>query len=56
MTREDAIALARVYARTSAERHSYLPTTKEEAETWMPHEWVVEAIQDVNGAIAHGLL
>lgn len=44
MTRDQAIDIARVKARTCYERHGYLPVTVAEAETWQPHEWVIESI------------
>ena len=46
MTRAEAIAIARTFARMSQEPHSYLPKTRDDAEQWMPHEWVIEALQD----------
>jgi hypothetical protein len=55
MTREQAIQIARRAAfqatHLKAEgRHDYLPTTQEKAETWQPHEWVVQAILLARGA------
>lgn len=46
MTRAEAITIARTFARMSQEPHSYLPKTRDDAERWMPHEWVIEALQD----------
>lgn len=44
MTREQATNMARRAARARREDHSYLPQTMRDAETWTPHEWVVDAI------------
>ena len=41
MTRDQAIEIARREALRSREGHSYLPVN---ADTWMPHEWVIDAI------------
>lgn len=48
MTRDEAIEIARQRAFAAGERgdHEYLPRTAEQTKTWMPHEWVVEAIMD----------
>lgn len=37
--------IARDEALLSQERHAYLPTTPEEAATFTPHEWVLEAMR-----------
>ncbi len=42
--REMAMALARDYALAHSGDHSYLPTTEEEAKSFEPHEWAVQAI------------
>lgn len=44
MTRDEAIAIARVCAMNDPEGHSYTPQSSVSAATWMPHEWVIEAI------------
>ena len=54
MTREQAIQIARHAAFQAnflkAEgRLEYLPRTQENAETWQPHEWVVQAILNASG-------
>lgn len=41
MTRDQAIQMARDSAMKSQEGHKYLPIN---ADTWMPHEWVIDAI------------
>lgn len=48
MERDEAVEIARQRALASGERgdHEYLPRTPEQAKTWMPHEWVIEAIMD----------
>ena len=61
MTREQAIQIARRAAfqatHLKAEgRHDYLPTTQEKAETWQPHEWVVQAILSASVASDDALL
>ena len=38
-------SVARDEALLSQEAHSYLPTTPEEAATFNPHEWVLEAMR-----------
>lgn len=45
-----AIKLARESAFAHSSEHAYLPQTREEANNWQPHEWVVAAIQTA----AHG--
>ncbi len=44
MTRDQAIQIARREALNSREGHGYLPVTDADAQTWMPHEWVIAAI------------
>lgn len=44
MTRDQAIELARRKSLNSGEGHAYLPVTNEDAQAWMPHEWVIDAI------------
>lgn len=44
LTREEAIELARRRALNSLDTHAYLPVTDADAATWMPHEWVIDAI------------
>ena len=48
MTHEEAVRFARHYACLYKSEHSYLPQTKEELMTWMPHEWVVAIIRDLS--------
>ncbi len=43
--RDAAIATARACALAHAGDHGYLPQTAEAAQAWMPHEWVIDAIQ-----------
>lgn len=45
MTRDQAIQIARREALNSREGHGYLPVTDADAQTWMPHEWVIAALQ-----------
>lgn len=40
-----AIKLARESAFAHSNEHAYLPQTREETNSWQPHEWVVAAIQ-----------
>lgn len=40
-----AIKLARESAFAHSNEHAYLPQTREEANRWQPHEWVVAVIQ-----------
>ncbi|WP_452093522.1 hypothetical protein, partial [Bacillus altitudinis] len=40
-----AIKLAREAAFAHSSDHAYLPQTREETNSWQPHEWVVAAIQ-----------
>ncbi|WP_432592765.1 hypothetical protein [Stenotrophomonas maltophilia] len=40
-----AIKLARESAFAHSSEHAYLPQTREETNSWQPHEWVVAAIQ-----------
>ena len=40
-----AIKLARESAFAHSNEHAYLPQTRQEANRWQPHEWVVAAIQ-----------
>ncbi|WP_329893668.1 hypothetical protein [Stenotrophomonas sp. SMYL20] len=42
-----AIKLAREAAFAHSSEHAYLPQTREETNSWQPHEWVVAAIQTV---------
>lgn len=52
MDREDVIEFLRMMALFSREDHDYLPQTAEEAEVFVPHEWVIAAVQlAVQGAI-----
>jgi hypothetical protein len=44
MTRDQAIDIARRRALNSRDTHAYLPVTQADAATWMPHEWVIDAI------------
>ena len=44
MNRDQAIELARRKALNCGEGHAYLPVTDEDAQAWMPHEWVIGAI------------
>ena len=44
MTRNQAIEIARQRALNTRESHGYLPVTEADAQTWMPHEWVIDAI------------
>lgn len=44
MTRDEAIELARRRALNSLDTYAYLPVTDADAATWMPHEWVIDAI------------
>ena len=44
MTRNQAIEIARQRALNARESHGYLPVTEADAQTWMPHEWVIDAI------------
>lgn len=48
MTRDEAINICRQRALAAGQRgdHEYLPKTQEEAATWQPHEWVIEAVMD----------
>ncbi len=41
----DAVKIARESALSSRSEHDYLPQTREQAETWQPHGWVLDAIQ-----------
>lgn len=41
----DAVELARESALSNRSEHDYLPQTREQAETWQPHGWVLDAIQ-----------
>lgn len=45
MTRDVAIYIARLCAYAKHDSHSYLPQTRDDAKTWQPHEWVVDAIR-----------
>lgn len=45
VSREQAIKLARESAFAHSHQHSYLPQTREEADRWQPHEWVLLALQ-----------
>lgn len=45
VSREQAIRLARESAFAHSHQHSYLPQTREEADRWQPHEWVLLALQ-----------
>lgn len=45
MTRDQAIDIARRRALNSKDTHAYLPVTDDDAKAWMPHEWVIDAIQ-----------
>ena len=44
MKRNEAIEIARRAALESVENHNYIPSSKNEAETFNPHEWVIDAI------------
>lgn len=44
-SRDQAIRLARESAFAHSNQHDYLPQTREEADRWQPHEWVVLALQ-----------
>lgn len=44
-SRDQAIKLARESAFAHSNQHAYLPQTREEADRWQPHEWVVLALQ-----------
>lgn len=44
MTRNQAIEIARQRALSTREDHGYLPVTEADAQKWMPHEWVIDAI------------
>lgn len=41
----DAVKLAQEAALSHRNNHGYLPQTREQAETWQPHGWVLDAIQ-----------
>lgn len=41
----DAVKLARESALSNRSEHDYLPQTREQADTWQPHGWVLDAIQ-----------
>lgn len=45
VSRQQAIKLARESAFAHSHQHSYLPQTREEADRWQPHEWVLLALQ-----------
>lgn len=45
MSQEAAVELARKWAYCHHDKYSYLPQTAQEAQTWMPHEWVIDAIR-----------
>ena len=44
MTRNQAIEIARQRALNTRESHGYLPVTEADAQTSMPHAWVIDAI------------
>lgn len=44
--REDAIRLLRRHALNHAGEQSYLPMTEYEADTFVPHEWVIQAVME----------
>lgn len=44
-TEQNLLDIARVSAVVSAERHGYLPNTFEEANGFVPHAWVLTALQ-----------
>lgn len=51
MTREEAIEMCRARALAARQRgdaQEYLPSTPAEADTWLPHEWVIEAVLDAS--------
>lgn len=50
MTRDQAIDIARRRALNSKDTHAYLPVTDDDAKAWMPHEWVIDAIQAASEA------
>lgn len=45
LSREQAIKLARESAFAHSNQHAYLPQTREAADRWQPHEWVLLALQ-----------
>lgn len=47
MNKDKAIVIAKLYALNAgvSGEHTYLPNTKESLDDWMPHDWVIEAIQ-----------
>lgn len=45
ITRDVAIYIARLCAYAKHDSHSYLPQTRDDAKTWQPHEWVIDAIR-----------
>lgn len=49
-TRDQAIKLAREAALAHSHQHDYLPQTRQEADRWQPHEWVVLALQSASSA------
>ena len=40
------IEIARKAALNSTRRYSYMPAIQEDANSWLPHRWVVEAMRD----------
>lgn len=45
LTRDEALKIARACAYAKHHEHGYLPTTKDTAASWQPHEWVLDSIR-----------
>lgn len=50
VTDDQLIETARKAALNSTHRYSYMPATQEDASSWLPHRWVVEAMRDAVSA------
>lgn len=44
MHQDQCVEIAREAAADCGERHDYMPKNDEEATTWQPHRWVVDAM------------
>lgn len=43
--KKDFVAIAKKFAWTDGDKHSYIPDIKEQMQDWTPHEWVVKAME-----------
>lgn len=50
VTDDQLIEIARKAALNSTHRYSYMPAIQEDANSWFPHRWVIEAMRDAVSA------